>query len=307
MIALETISLQKEYGSVQAVRNLCLSVPEGSIYGFLGPNGAGKTTTLRMITGLIRPTSGKIHICGQPVSFGKARGRESIGYLPDVPNFYPWMKPQEYLMFSGNLYGIPHRQLKTQVSEGLEMVGLSKANRHIGGFSRGMKQRLGLAQALLHKPKLVLLDEPASALDPIGRKDVMEIIQQLSSVTTVFFSTHILTDIERVCTRVAILNQGALISENSMDGLKKKYSLNIWRIRLENSLHARQLSDALHGESWADRVRIEQGIEVMVTANDKQCGSYRIPKIASDLGLPIYAMELITPTLEEIFIQAVAE
>ncbi len=305
MTALELTSLQKNYESVQAVCNLHLSIPEGSIYGFLGPNGAGKTTTLRMITGLIKPTAGEIRICGRPVAFGNAKGRESIGYLPDVPNFYPWMKPQEYLMFSGKLYGIPHRQLKTQVSEVLETVGLAKAKRSIGSYSRGMKQRLGIAQALLHKPKLLLLDEPASALDPIGRKDVMEIIKRVSSSTTVFFSTHILTDIERVCDRVAILNGGVLVVEDNMDALKRKYALNQWRIRVDSHQQAMRLSDALQGEAWASRIRIEQDVEVLVSVSDKETGSYRIPKIVSDLGLPINAMELLAPTLEDIFVKAV--
>jgi ABC-2 type transport system ATP-binding protein len=307
MNALEMASLRKNYQSVQAVCNLNLSVPEGSIFGFLGPNGAGKTTTLRMIAGLVRPTSGEIRIFGQPVSFGKSDGRESIGCLPDVPNFYPWMKPQEYLMFSGKLYGIPHRQLKLQVSEVLETVGLTKAKRSIGGYSRGMKQRLGIAQALLHKPKLVLLDEPASALDPIGRKEVMEIIKSLAGSTTVFFSTHILTDIERVCDRVAIMNHGILVAEDDMDGLKRKYALNEWRIRVESNLQAMMLADVLQREPWSERVRIEDGADVMVTVNDHQPGSYRIPRIVSDLNLPICAMELLAPTLEDIFVKVVGK
>ena len=199
MHALELNALCRRYGDLYAVNQLDLSVPAGSIYGFLGPNGAGKTTTLRMITGLLRPTSGEIRINGLPVSFGLATGRERIGYLPDVPTFYPWMTPQEYLRFSGSLYGIPHRDLERRIAESLDLVGLQKAKRRIGGYSRGMKQRLGIAQALLHTPSLVLLDEPASALDPIGRKDVMDIIRNLAGTTTVFFSTHILSDIERVC------------------------------------------------------------------------------------------------------------
>jgi ABC-2 type transport system ATP-binding protein len=307
MNALEMTSLQKNYQAVQAVCNLNLSVPEGSIFGFLGPNGAGKTTTLKMISGLVKPTAGEIRIFGHSVAFGNAAGRESIGCLPDVPNFYPWMKPQEYLMFSGKLYGIPYRQLKLQVSEVLETVGLSKARRPIGGYSRGMKQRLGIAQALMHKPKLVLLDEPASALDPIGRKEVMEIIKRLAGSTTVFFSTHILTDIERVCDRVAILHRGQLVAEDDMDGLKRKYALNEWHIRLESNLHATLLADALRKEAWSDRVRIEEGVDVMVTVNDHQPGSYRIPRIVSDLGLPMRTMELVSPTLEDIFVKVVGK
>ncbi len=305
MNALELVSLRKGYGTLTAVDNLDLLVPEGTIYGFLGPNGAGKTTTLRMIVGLVRPTSGEIRIAGKPVSFGHATGRESIGYLPDVPNYHPWMSAEEYLAYTGRLYGIPHKELMLRISETLGLVGLIKPKRRLGGYSRGMKQRLGIAQALLHKPKLLLLDEPASALDPLGRKDVMDIIRALSGKTTVFFSTHILTDIERVCDRVAILHQGKLVAEDDLASLKNRYAMNEWHIRVENEAQLARMKTALEQEAWASKLRPGEDRDLFVTARHEGIGGYRLPKIASELDLALLLLEPVTPSLEDIFLSAV--
>lgn len=306
MPAMELNALTRRYGDLYAVDHLDLSVPAGSIYGFLGPNGAGKTTTLRMITGLLRPSSGEIRINGLPVSFGMATGRERIGYLPDVPTFFPWMTPQEYLRFSGALYGLPYRELERRITESLGLVGLQKAKRRIGGYSRGMKQRLGIAQALLHKPALVLLDEPASALDPIGRKEVMEIIRGLAGETTVFFSTHILADVERVCNRVAILDKGRLVLEDDMAALKQKVAPDAWRIRLETPMQATRLAALLQPQPWVFGSISCDGSSIQVSATDLRQGAVSIPRIAADEDLPLYAMEQIVPTLEDIFLHAVS-
>ena len=307
MLALELNALCRRYGNLLAVDHLDLSVPAGSIYGFLGPNGAGKTTTLRMITGLLRPSSGEIRINGLPVAFGMATGRERIGYLPDVPTFHPWMTPREYLRFSGSLYGIAHRDLERRISESLALAGLEKANRRIGGYSRGMKQRLGIAQALLHKPALVLLDEPASALDPIGRKEVMDIIRNLAGSTTVFFSTHILADIERVCDRVAILDKGRLVLEDDIVRLKRRLALDAWHIRLKTDEAAQRFASLLQGQSWVAGAIRADGCRLTVAATDLDLGASSIPKLAADNGFALYAMEPVAPTLEDIFLQAVAQ
>ncbi len=306
MHALVLNALCRRYGNLLAVDHLDLCVPAGSIFGFLGPNGAGKTTTLRMITGLLRPSSGEIRIDGLPVAFGMATGRERIGYLPDVPTFPPWMTPREYLRFSGSLYGITHRDLERRITETLGLVGLDKANRRIGGYSRGMKQRLGIAQALLHKPALLLLDEPASALDPIGRKEVMDIIRSLAGTTTVFFSTHILADIERVCDSVAILDKGHLILEDEITKLKRRLALDAWHIRLKTDDEARRFAELLQGQSWLTGTARIDGCRLTIAATDLDTGASAIPKLAGDHGFAIYAMEPATPTLEDIFLQAVA-
>lgn len=219
--AVKIRGLVKDYQGLLAVDHLDLSVPEGSIYGFLGPNGAGKTTTLKMIAGMTEPTSGDIEIMGKKVEFGKSHNREVIGYLPDVPGFYDWMTPKEFLYFCGGLYDLPKHLLQERTKELLSLVNLTKAkNRKIGTFSRGMKQRLGIAQALINDPQVVLLDEPVSALDPIGRKEVMDIIASLAGKVTVFFSTHILADVERICDRIVIINEGKKLLEDSIENIK---------------------------------------------------------------------------------------
>ncbi len=199
MAAIVTDALVKEYGKVKAVDGLNLAVTEGAIFGFLGPNGAGKTTTIRMLTGMARPTSGSAKVAGVNLgSDGQVRAR--IGYLPEEPAFYTWMSPLEFLDHVGRLFGIGSSDRKVRSKELLAQVGLSEvAKRRIGGFSRGMRQRMGLAQALINRPEVLFLDEPVSALDPGGRKEVLDMIQGLRGQCTVFMSTHILADVERVC------------------------------------------------------------------------------------------------------------
>jgi ABC-2 type transport system ATP-binding protein len=245
--AVKIRGLVKNYNGLLAVDHLDLTVPEGSIYGFLGPNGAGKTTTLKMIIGMTEPTEGDIEIMGKKVSFASNDHRDIIGYLPDVPGFYEWMTPVEFLSFSGQLYEMNKIELKARIKELLELVNLKKArNRKIGTFSRGMKQRLGIAQALINNPKVVLLDEPVSALDPIGRKEVMDIIQSLSGKVTVFFSTHILADVERICDRIIIIKEGKKILEDSIEHIKEVPDIRTLEIELEDK------SDGVHFEKLSD-------------------------------------------------------
>ena len=193
MFAIETQNLSKKFDTHVAVNNLNLQVPSGSICGFLGKNGAGKTTTIKMLVGLSRPSSGKIIIHGQERNYGKLDNRD-IGYLPDVPNFYNYYSAGEYLDFCGKLYGMKKTERKNRIYELLDMVGLKDDKTPVTGYSRGMKQRLGIAQALMNSPRIIFLDEPISALDPIGRREIMQLIQSLRGSVTVFFSTHIFAD-----------------------------------------------------------------------------------------------------------------
>ena len=196
--AIRTAGLAKAYGDKRALDGVDLTVDEGSIFGFLGPNGAGKTTMLRLITGLARPTSGKVEVLGHDVATAGNAVRAEIGFLPDVPGFYEWMTAEDFLRFAGRLFGLGGPALDERVAMLLDLAGLTGVTTRIGGYSRGMKQRLGVAQALVNAPRLLLLDEPTSALDPMGRKDLLEMIASLRGRTTVFFSTHILGDVERV-------------------------------------------------------------------------------------------------------------
>ena len=212
MYAIQTQELSKAYGPVLALDGLTLTVEPGTVFGFLGPNGAGKTTTMRLLTGLARPSGGQAWVAGQELGRdGRVAAR--IGYLPEEPAFYPWMTPAEFLDHVGRLFGLPGPGRRARSRELLELVGLSSVHkRRIGGFSRGMRQRLGLAQALVNQPDVLLLDEPVSALDPAGRKEVLELIGQLGRSCTVFMSTHILQDVERVCDTVAIINRGQVVA-----------------------------------------------------------------------------------------------
>ncbi len=218
MFVVRTEKLVKSYNGINAVDGLDLEVEEGSVYGFLGPNGAGKTTTIKMLTGLAVPDSGQISLFGKNILYNDKRSR--LGYLPDVPGFYNWMSGAEFLEFCADMVMPGNRSNKAEIDRLLDLVGLKRDRKRIGGYSRGMKQRLGIAQALIGNPGLVFLDEPTSALDPVGRKEVLDIISQLAGKLTVFFSTHILADVERVCSRAVIINKGRVVLEGTIDMLK---------------------------------------------------------------------------------------
>ena len=204
---------------VTALDGLSLSVHRGEIYGFLGPNGSGKTTTLKILMGLMRSTSGKAEVLGKPA--GDVEARRQIGFLPEAPYFYDYLTAEEFLAFYGHLAGLKPAGLNRRIDHLLELVGLTEARtRQLRKFSKGMLQRIGLAQALIHDPELVILDEPMSGLDPIGRKQVRDLILGLRDQgKTVFFSTHIIPDVEMICDRVGIIMKGRLMAAGRVDEL----------------------------------------------------------------------------------------
>ena len=224
MDILQIDGISKQFGTNKVIDRLSFSVKEGSIFGFIGQNGAGKTTTMKMILGLLKIDQGEIKVCGEKVTYGQNKTNQMIGYLPDVPEFYNYMKPKEYLKLCGEITGIPRTELDNKISELLNLVGLIGANKKIGGFSRGMKQRLGIAQALLNEPKLLICDEPTSALDPIGRKEILDILERVKGKTTVIFSTHILSDVERICDEIAVLHDGKVVLTGTIAQLKARHS-----------------------------------------------------------------------------------
>ena len=223
MDALSIYELHKSFGEKKILNGLNLSVPEHSIFGFIGKNGAGKTTTMKIILGLLESDSGYIEVMGKRVSFGQTPTNRYVGYLPDVPEFYPFMTAKEYLSFCAEISGLDKSIGEKRCSELLSLVGLAEEKHRIKGFSRGMKQRLGIAQALLGSPKLLICDEPTSALDPIGRKEILDILMSVRSETTVLFSTHILSDVERVCSDVAFLEDGVIKITGKLSDIKSKY------------------------------------------------------------------------------------
>ncbi|MFN3199600.1 MAG: ABC transporter ATP-binding protein [Bradymonadia bacterium] len=204
---------------LKVVDNVTFEVRRGEIFGFLGPNGAGKTTTIKMLTGLIHPSAGSGTLLGHPLGDRQARAR--LGFLPEHPYFYDYLKPLEFLDFYGQLFALTARERRQRAEALIERVGLSHARgRPVRKFSKGMIQRLGIAQALINEPDLVIFDEPMSGLDPVGRKDVRDIILDLRARgCTVFLSSHILQDVEMVCDRVVLLNHGRVIDEGTLDDL----------------------------------------------------------------------------------------
>lgn len=218
--AIEARGLRKVFGDVVAVDDLTFSVGQGEVFGFLGPNGSGKSTTVKMLTGLIRPSSGNARLLGRKL--GDRQVKRQIGYLPELFRFHDWLSANEFLDVHGRLAGMSHSDRQKRIPEALELVGLAGRGDHrLRTFSKGMQQRAGLAQALIHRPKLIFLDEPTSALDPIGRRIVRDVIRELSAAgTTVFLNSHLLTEVELVSDRVAILNRGVVVASGRLDELR---------------------------------------------------------------------------------------
>jgi ABC-2 type transport system ATP-binding protein len=235
---LEISGLTKSFGGFKAVSDVDVTIQDGRCVALLGPNGAGKTTMIRMITGLLKPTAGQIEFQG--VSKGRDR-RELIGYLPQAPSFYPWMTGREYVVYAGRLCGLSAAAARTKAKELLERVGLSDAAaRRVGSYSGGMKQRLGLAQALIHQPKLLVMDEPVSALDPLGRKEVLELLSELKRETTVLFSTHVLHDAEELCDDVIIIRSGQVALQGAIEQIRNEHRKPTIELQVEPDEHSRR-------------------------------------------------------------------
>ena len=270
MNAIRTEGLTKRYKDVIALDDLALEVPEHCVFGFLGPNGAGKTTTVKLLTGFSRATSGKAWVAGESVAENPLALRRKIGFLPDVPAFYDWMTGSEFLGFIGRCHGLGKVAIQARIPEVLEIVELRKAgNRRVGGYSRGMRQRLGLAQALLNDPKVLFLDEPTSALDPIGRREVLELILKLRETTTIFMSTHILSDVERVCDHVGIIDRGRLVTVSTVDALQRKYARSTFEIEFFED--PGPFVESLKAIPWISDIKTEvngSGPVVRVQASD---------------------------------------
>ena len=302
--AIEMRGLSKVFGANLALDDVSLSVPQGSVYGFLGPNGAGKSTGLNILAGLSLPTSGSATILGQDVVTAGNDVRAVLGYLPDVPGFYGWMTGEEFLRFSGKLFGLDGTVLDERVEALLDLAGLTGVETRVGGYSRGMKQRLGIAQALINAPKLLMLDEPTSALDPVGRKAVLDMISALAGRTTVFFSTHILVDVERVCDTVAILNHGKLLVESPIAELKAQGGAHSIVIEMASTREAEQLATKLVDQAWLGScTRTDDTLHVAVTNLHE--AQREIPALVAADGLAMQRMESGEASLEDVFIELV--
>jgi ABC-2 type transport system ATP-binding protein len=307
LIAIKTENLGKKYGSLVALDNLNLEVPEKVVFGFLGPNGAGKSTTVKLLTGFSRPTSGMAWVAGQKVDAANLELRRRIGFLPDVPAFYDWMSGREVMNYCGSLFQLPAEEAKRRVDDLLILVGINKsASRRVGSYSRGMRQRLGIAQALINRPAVLFMDEPTSALDPIGRKEILELILQLKQTTTIFMSTHILSDVERVCDMVGIVNQGQLMTVDTITELRNQYARSMFEMEfIENPA---SLMDTLQKIPWLTSPHIvdDKGHRsLQVKATDLERARHELPGIISQSGLTLTRYEMVMPDLEDIFMDIV--
>jgi ABC-2 type transport system ATP-binding protein len=307
MTAIRCNNLSKRYKgqSTYALDNLELIVEENRVFGFLGPNGAGKTTAIRILTGMMTPTSGEAFVAGEKVSLYSQELRKKIGYLGQDPKMYGWMKGLELLLFVGNLFGFSKSDNRKRSFELLELAGLADAaDKKLSAYSGGMIQRLGIAQALMGKPKVLFLDEPTSALDPIGRKEVLEFIRQLSRDTTVFLSTHILQDVERVCDEVAIINKGKLVVQDSIRNIMKRYSSRQVEILFETQGGLELFRSASSADTH--EMVIDEGLrKVIINSPSTLTARDKAIKIISDNGISIDKLELKEAGLEDVFVKLV--
>ncbi|NNC81654.1 MAG: ABC transporter ATP-binding protein [Acidimicrobiales bacterium] len=307
-LALQTHELRKHFGSTQVLRSVDLAIPRHSIYGFLGPNGAGKSTTMKTVMGLLRPSGGSIEVFGRDTRRYGPSARAHIGYLPQHPRFHPYRTCRQTLLFVAALYPghRDRRELRDHADELLDAVGLSDlANRRTHGLSGGESQRLGLAQALIAEPELLILDEPAAALDPEGRHDVLEIIEGLRGRTTVFYSTHILEDVQRVSDRVAMISNGRIVADGPLTDLLSGDDSS-WTIRTLGSSEAVQAR--LSSEPWVSSVDVSRRRDSDVWTVRLAAGAPEeqlLPTILADNQLAIAEFHPSDHTLEDAYLAIV--
>ena len=305
MSSVHVEGLKKNYGAVHALDGLDMEVAPGTIFGFLGPNGAGKTTTLRILTGLARPTSGEAQVAGVDVLKDPGRLSRRIGHLPEEPAFYPWMTPREFLDYLGRLYGLSSSQRRSRTQELLALVRMEEVSRRrIAGFSRGMRQRLGVAAALIHHPEVLFLDEPASALDPAGRKEVLDLIGNLRGQCTVLMSTHILGDVERVCDVVGIIAKGRMLVQSGREALLERYAIPAFEVEGDDHAALAGWVEELRRLPWVISVTPRNGA-FRIAVRDLRSAKHALLALAVNSGVTLNRYEEVRPSLEDVFLQLV--
>lgn len=299
--------LTKKFGERTTVKGISFALEKGSCTALLGPNGAGKTTTLRMLAGLMAPTSGQITRLGQDQNQGRRSEQNQIGYLPQHPSFYKWMSGMEFVVYAARLSGMSKQEAREEAEAVLERVGLQAASRRrISDYSGGMKQRLGLAQALVHHPDMLLLDEPVSALDPVGRREVMELLQELKGETTILLSTHVLHDAEEVCDRVMMMREGEIVENGELSDLLDKYSLPVLNLQLEYHSNPSAVNWLRSLRERPFVLEYEQhGGSAAITVSDIKEARAVILSEAAERHIPLQRFEAGTSSLEEMFMKVV--
>lgn len=306
---IHTNALSKTFGKVRVLDSVDLRVPRHAIFGFLGPNGAGKSTTMKILLGLIKPTSGSGTIFGHDIVAESMMARARIGYLPQQPRFIDYMNALELLQFAAGFYpGHSPKKTTTRSKELLELVGLAdKMTQSVKGFSGGEKQRLGIAIAQIHQPDLLILDEPAAALDPLGRLQVLEIMERLRESTTIFYSTHILDDVQRVSDTVAILNQGRLVAQGPIETLLNGNSDVVYSFSVKNT--GIQIAERLQTCAWISEIssihRNGTVVYQVCVSDPQKAETLLLRKLLEDEQVIVTGFERKKHDLEEVFMDLV--
>jgi len=297
---IRTQNLLKKYNEFKAVDNLSLEVKEGEIYGFLGPNGAGKTTTILMLLGILKPTQGEVYLFGQNITKDFLSIKKKMGVVSEKQYLYKEMTAGEYLNFFADLYGVKNR--KKKIDQLLEAVNLLEVrNRKLGAFSRGMQQKLGFARALLHDPQLLLLDEPVSGLDPTGIKQIRDLIEQENKKgRTIFISSHLLSEVERLCGKVGIINKGRLLAEDTMDNLRKRLT-DVVELEIELTEAKKEIIDTLAAFDFIKGLKREENLLTIKVKADKDYRA-QISEAISQQGGVVLGIKKKEMSLEEAFI-----
>ncbi|WP_130860607.1 ABC transporter ATP-binding protein [Gracilibacillus phocaeensis] len=292
--------LNKTYGQKQAVHRLNLELAPGQTYALLGPNGAGKTTTLRMISGLIKPTAGTIRFDGIRENEDL---RRYIGYLPQYPHFHGWMSGREFLIYVGELSYLSKEEAGTRADRLLEKTGIAEAaNKRINTYSGGMRQRLGIAQAMIHQPRFLLLDEPVSSLDPVGRRDLLNSLEELKTETTILFSTHILSDAEEISDSLIVMNQGRVVEQGTLETLRKKYQRQV--IDLHFTEASQELQIQIKSISEVTEVHEQKG-HLVVEVTDVETVKKAILQLTLEQGWSLDYFSVHQTSLEEMFMEVI--
>ncbi|KOP77370.1 ABC transporter ATP-binding protein [Priestia megaterium] len=298
---LEIINVTKSFKEKIAVNNFSMELKSGECVGLIGPNGAGKSTLIKMISDIIDPNAGEVLLNGKKIS----KMKREIGYLPQYPNFFNWMTARETLTFMGQLSGVKKEVLTNSIPEILTKVGLkAEENSKVGTFSGGMKQRLGIAQALLHKPSLIVMDEPVSALDPIGRREVLNLIEEIKKDTTILLSTHILSDAEEICERFAIMKDGTKIEDTKITDLLNRNSEN--KLIVEITAKDRKWVDTIKKLPYVKDIEVV-GLKVKVKVESIEENKASLLQNALEHKVDIVKFEMNNDTLEEIFLKLVGQ
>jgi len=307
MTAIQTENLTKIYRKERhpSLDHLTLEIKRNIVFGFLGPNGAGKTTTIKILTSLMNATKGSAFIEGKLINTKQIELRKLIGYLPQEPKMYGWMTGKEVLKFVGRLYQMSTNEINIRADLLLKMSGLNDVkDKRISTYSGGMLQRMGIAQAMMGKPKVLFLDEPTSSLDPIGRKEVLEFIGSLSGECTVFMSTHILSDVERICDEIGIINKGKLVIHDQTDKLKKKYASGKAIIDFSSENDMKKFRDAVKSEILPGNF-VYENKSVNYSPLDIKKEKHQLLYFISEHQIEINRLEWLDATLEDIFIKLV--